>query len=500
VVEAVRLPVSVVAGIVAVAASVTVPSAAEPAPSPPSSVSCPQVGAPAYAGAAASLGLDATGAASPVWSAAVGSPEATEGGLAFVLGNCIVAVDVATGRVAWTSAPIQGGFGLVADGSTLLVSTGVQVGQAPGMVSEVIAGLTAYDPRTGAERWSIGLPDDGQQFPAVLAGGVVVVSQADGSVLGLSEQDGHQLWSDPAPTGCAGGGEMGGLQPDARAIGTVDGTGRAAAAVAYSCPGGGGVADLDAVSGRRLWAWEAPEGWEVDRQRAVTVTTGVPGGDAVAVPISLVPPANAPPTVAPAPGPSRETSIDSPYGDAESEDVVVLDPSSGRPRWDLEDLAGQWVTVVGGAGSLCVATDAGVDCRSALHGTPRWSEGWPGSNASISYPALECLDLSALSTPCIVADGAEMDVVTAAASAPAYPLRPGPPTPAGAFLLTALDMTSGRTVASLTLPSFNNPYSDHGVSLALPPAVVLAAGGLVLVSPQYEETDVVEAFAVPPES
>lgn len=450
-------------------------------------------------GAASSLGLDARGAATPVWSADLGSLSGTQGQLAFAVSGCIVAFDVATGRVAWTTGSNQGGFGLVADGSTLLVTTEVQVGQAPAMVASVISGLTAYDSRTGAERWSVSLPDDGQQFPAALAGGVVVVSEADGSLLGLSEGDGHQLWSDPAPAGCTGG-EMDSLQPNARTIGAVAGTARATVAVAFSCPAGGGVAAVDAASGRRVWGWEAPEGWEVDQQQAVTVTTGVSGGGAVAVSISLVPPANAPPTVAPAPGPSRPTSIDNPYGYAEDEDVVMLDPASGRPRWDLEGLSGQEVTVVGGAGSLCVVTDGGVDCRSALDGTPRWSAGWPGSNASADHPAMECVDLSALSNPCVVAAGGDMDVVTAANSAPAYPLQPGPPTPAGAFFLTELDLTTGRTLASLTLPSFNNLGSDHGVSLALPPAVLLASGGLVLVSPQFEETGVVEAFAFPPVS
>jgi len=155
--------------------------------------------------------------------------------------------------------------------------------------------------------------------------------------------------------------------------------------------------------------------------------------------------------------------------------------------------------VVGGAESLCVVSDAGADCRSALDGAPRWFEGWPGSNASADHPALECVDMSVLSNPCVVAGGAEMLVVTAAASAPAYPPEPGPPTPAGAFFLSALDMTSGRTVASLTLPSFNT-RGDHEVSLAIPPGVLLAFDGLVLVSPEFDGTAVVEAFALPPES
>ena len=62
-------------------------------------------------------------------------------------------------------------------------------------------------------------------------------------------------------------------------------------------------------------------------------------------------------------------------------------------------------------------------------------------------------------------------------------------------MLTALNLATGRTEATLTLPAYN-VESDHAVSLAMPPAVLLAAGGMVLVSPQFEETDVVEAFAL----
>ena len=498
--KAVRFPVAIAAGLLGAAASLTVPSAGQPASGPPFAVTCPQSGAAGNPGAAASLGLDSRGAATPVWSAELWNLEAAADGLAFGAGNCVVGADMATGRVEWTSGSNLGAFGLVADSSTVLVATGVQVGQAPAMEASVIDGLTAYDPRTGAERWSVVLPDDGQQFPAALIGGVVVVSEANGSVLGLSERDGRRLWRDPAPSGCAGG-EMDSISPDARTVGAVAGTGRAAAAVAYSCPGGGGIAEVDAASGQRLRAWEPPEGWAVVQQQAVAVTTGAPGGDAVAVPIDLVAPSNAPPTVAPAPGPSRLTSIASPNGSAPGEDVVMLDPSSGRPRWDLEGLpVSQTVTVVGGAGSLCAVTDVGTDCRAAVDGAPRWSEAWPGSNATVDYPALNCVDLSVLATPCVVASAGRMFVVTATGSAPAYPLQPGPPTPAGAFLLTELELATGRTVASLTLPSFNNPYTDHGVSLFMPPAVLVAAAGLVLVSPQFEDTGVVEAFAFPPES
>ena len=63
-------------------------------------------------------------------------------------------------------------------------------------------------------------------------------------------------------------------------------------------------------------------------------------------------------------------------------------------------------------------------------------------------------------------------------------------------MITALDLATGRTVATLPLPSFK-AQSDHAVSLALPPAVLAVADGKVLVSPQTHETYVVQAFVIP---
>jgi outer membrane protein assembly factor BamB len=420
-------------------------------------------------------------------------------GTAFEAGGCIVAVDVASGRVDWVTGPGRGGFGVIADGSTVLAATGGLVGGAGGALSaELINGLVAYDPGTGVERWHVALPVDGQQLPAVLTGGVVVVSEAGGALLGLSEQDGHRLWSDSPPAGCVNG-FLEDLQPDAKVIGPGPVRGSdATAAVAYGCPGGGGVDEVDAATGTLLWAWPVPEGWVVDQQQAVTVTAGLPGGDVVAGPIDLMGSAVAPPVTAPAPGPSRSTNIGNVMGDSADNDVVMLDAATGQPRWDLEGLPGQALAVVSGAGSLCVVTDAGADCRAALDGAPRWSIYWPGRNASSTYPPLTCVDLgAALGQPCVVSKGGRMYVVTATDSAPAYPPQPGPPMAAGAFVLSALDMATGRALASLTLPSFANPGTDHAVSIGLPPGVLLAADGLVLVSPQFDETGVVETFTAP---
>jgi hypothetical protein len=57
-------------------------------------------------------------------------------------------------------------------------------------------------------------------------------------------------------------------------------------------------------------------------------------------------------------------------------------------------------------------------------------------------------------------------------------------------------MATGATLASLPLPAYSISGASS-VSLSSPPAVPLVAGGLILVAPHFQETDVVEAFAGP---
>ncbi len=452
----------------------------------------------AFSGAPASLGLDARGAAMPVWSAAIGRPSVVVGGTAYgtVGGQCIVATDVATGRVDWTAAPTSDHpelFGVIADRSIVLAATGVSVGQAPAAVFPVVDQLTAYETNTGHPLWDVVFPNDGQALPALLTGSVVVVSEADGSLIGLRERDGQQLWHDPAPDGCTSY-AMDATLPNAAVIGAGTAAGASVAVIANACPDGGSFAAIDPSSGVTRWTWRAPEGWEVEPQMSATVDTGTAGGDIIAAPISLIPRANAPSHVATAPGPSYPTKLPNPYGYSETSDEVVLGLSTGRILWDLTGVVGR-LSAVGGAGNLCVLTDLGADCRAAVDGTSRWSTTWPGANATATYPALSCIDLETTAQPCAASSNGLLYLALATDSAPAYPPGPEPPTPSGSFLITALNMSTGQTATTLALPLFDDAHSDHGVSLALPPAVLLAADGLVLVSPQFQETDVVEAFA-----
>ena len=422
--------------------------------SAPSVGACSLSKAPGQAGAPAGLELDATDATAPVWSAQAGRLSVAVGGTAYgteydtaTKTECIVAVELATGGLEWDSPPPAGHpdlFGVVADGSTILAPTGVDVGNAPDLVLPLVNQLVAYDSLTGVVRWTVDIPDDGQGIPAPMLGGVVVVSEADGTLLGLSEGDGHQLWSDSYAFSCAGkGGTVSNIPAGtlAQVLGVL-GAGPDVA-VGYQCTGtgGGGVAAVDAATGGRVWSWPMP-------------------------------------------------------GYSEGTDVVVLDAASGQPLWDLENVAAQVLSVVGGTGSLCVLTAVGADCRAALTGASLWSAYWPGAHASSQNPALDCVDMAAIAQPCAVSVGGLLYVALATDAARGDANPPGPPE-SGIFVLTELDMATGATVASLPLPGFSAGPDGIGVSLESPPAAVEVAVGLVLVSPQFEETDVVEAFAAP---
>jgi outer membrane protein assembly factor BamB len=470
---------------------------AQPASPAVSSLPCPQQTA-SSTGTPATVVSEAHSA--PRWSADVGRPAFVEGTTAYgtAVAHCIVAFELATGDIDWSISPPSGHPVLSAvtgDASIVLAATGVEVGQPPGGVFPAVDELAAYDRPTGVLRWTVAIPNDGQGMPALLTGSVVVVTEADGSVIGLSESDGEQLWRDGAPKGCHGS-STDQLQPNASVVGVGSDRSGTSALIAYACPAGGAVAAIAPSNGAVQWTWRVPAGWDLDAQMATTIDAGTPDGRVAAVPISLVPAAVAPRVVASPPGPVRRTTLSNLYGYSESNDVVVLDTTTGRPLWDLTDVPGQALSVVGGAGSVCGLTDGGADCRSALDGAPRWSATWPGRNASATYPALSCVDQAATTQPCIVSANGVLYVALATSSAPAYPPTPGPPSPSGTFLITALNLATGTTIATLPLPAFAN-RSDHAVSLALPPAILAVADGVVLVSPQFQGTDVVQAFTQP---
>ena len=408
-----------------------------------------------------------------------------------------MAFDVATGRPDWAVAPPADHpnlFDIVADATTVLAATGEAEAPGPGLNAPLISELVAYSSATGRERWSVTIPDDGQKIPALLTGSTVVVSQEDGTLLGLSEQTGHQLWRDRAQRGCPDDMPPG-FQPNAVVIGLGPPVDGAPTAIVLTCEGGSMVG-VDAANGAMRWTWEAPAGWNLEPQFSNTVDVGTPGGVAVAAFIGLIPPANAPKRIAAPPGPLRPTRIDNVYGVEDSGDMVVLDGLTGRVRWDLTGVAGS-VSPVGGAGSICVVTEVGIDCRRAADGSPQWATSWVAKNASQQWPALGCMSLAGGAQPCAISAGDLLYVALPTASTPAYRPLPGPQSAPGTFVLTSLQLDTGKVVARLPLPAFLDSQSSIAISLASPPGVLAVGDGLVLVTPEYAGTDAVEAFATP---
>jgi outer membrane protein assembly factor BamB len=491
---------SIVAGF-ALAASLAVAACGGQSPGTVlSAVSCSVPRLNAVSSAAATPAAKSLGIAAPVWSGAIGRPSTVVGGTAYGTGpdgRCTMAFDVATALPDWTVAPPADHpnlFDVVADATTVLAAIGHDVGQPPGLVAPLINGLAAYDSATGRERWSVTIPDDGQKIPALLTGSTVVVSEEDGTLLGLSEQTGHQLWRDRAQRGCPDDMPPG-FQPNAVVIGLgppVDGT---PTAIVLTCEGGSMLA-VDAANGATQWTWEVPAGWNLEPQLSNTVDAGTPGGVAVAAFIGLIPPANAPKRIAAPPGPLRPTRIGNVYGLEAGGDMVVLDGLTGRVRWDLTGVAGS-VLPVGGAGSICVVTDSGIDCRRATDGSPQWATTWVAKNASQQWPALGCMSLAGGAQPCVITAGDLLYVALPTASTPAYRPLPGPPSPPGTFVLTSLRLDTGKVMTRLPLPAFVDSQSSIAISLASPPGVLAVGDGLALVTPEYAEADDVQAFAMP---
>jgi len=492
-------------GLVAVVISFLAGCGSQPLPASLPAGGCTIPDSSPYRGAAAALGLDAQGATAPVWSARTGNALAVEGDWSFGIDYvddsgtaCVVATNLASGRIQWAAKPPADHpslLGLIADSTTILAAVGNQFGQAPAFVADFTTGLAAYDPATGTPRWKFSFPQDSQTVPAVLAGGVVVVTEADGTVVGLDESDGQQLWKNPARGTCPEW--QAALGPEAVPVGplTLSGTGQTVAVVGYGCLTAGGVEALNPEDGSTVWNWAVPEGWSLNTQMLTTVDTGPPTGDVPVVPISLVPAANAPPVTAPDPSPAVPTVIDNPYDPSQANDVVVLDSATGQPLWDLKGAAGQAIAAVGGVGSLCILTDSGADCRTAGDGAPRWSYYWPGNGASGTFPPLECIDRAVISQSCAISADGHLYVALATDAAPADDNPETLPPRAGLFDLTELDLVSGAQLSRIPLPAYDDP-DGIGVCLAGPPAVLQVSDGLALVSPQFQEGDVIEAFHV----
>lgn len=464
------------------AGSPTLPAAGLVAPASPASQRCPAAGALARAGAARQLGLNSVGAATPRWSTRIGLPSAIEGGTVFGIdGECLVATTIASGTVRWVASTRHDDYvgGVAADATSVLASTG-RVTKLGVVFAPIVNGLAVYDPGDGALRWRVSLAEDGQGLPAVLADGLVVVSQADGVVVGLSEATGILRWQDPPPPGCLVSSIP--LQPPVTVLGSGP-----VVAVGYPCETGPIVVGISPQTGTVRWTWSPPFSFSLYNQASVELTDSDGDASDGVVAVVLDGPSGA--AAGPTGAALAHTTVLAARG-APRKDTVILDLATGRPRWELDGTTDG--VMVGGSSRLCQVSKAGIDCRDSTDGTASWSWSPPVSTALAAplapvmkpIPGIVCANGEIyLAAPTSTTPG---DVDTPRGDIPALPVR---------FVLTGFDLTDGRIAQQLPLPAFNGGSLGIEVSLAAPPGVTAAGDGMVLVSPQLHENDIIEAFA-----
>lgn len=467
---------------------------------------CPKPGSRARPGAPATLGLSSLGATAPLWSATYGTPLAIQGSLAFVGSPCLAAISAPTGAVVWVDRNSSQLGWLAADRSVLLAARMVTLGRGNEFVAAWVDGLEALGPANGHPLWEVSFAPDEQQMPAVLAGGTVVVTLDNGTVEGLSETTGHRIWEDPRPAACRGTGGPG--TPLAAPVGLglpATKASGATAVVSYICQDTAGssvssIASIDARTGARAWTWRVPDEWQLQWQPTTSVASGGVGrAGVVAVVLGPAPSLDGTtPSGATGAAPARRTTLADRY-DTGPSDIVVLDVANGRPLWELDDLPTPFAAV-GGEGSVCALTEVGADCRSAADGAQRWARYWPSAGASAAFPALDSIAQAGAGED----DGAVVagDRLYVALSTGAAPPDAGPPSgdiPAlpVRFDVQGIDLATGRVLLRLPLPAYNGGDDSVEVSLNSPPAPLLVPGSTLLVSPQLDGSDVVEAFHLP---
>jgi outer membrane protein assembly factor BamB len=406
------------------------------------------------ADAPADLGLTVGTASPPAWSARLGAVAAVVAGqiVSATGGDCVRSADARTGTPEWSWAPSDAGpvMGVLATRRLVLVATGHTHGQAPAAVLDVTDALVALDPRTGRQRWSRSIEPDGQTVPAVIEGGTVVVATGDGTVLGLDVATGRRRWSDQVVPGC--GTPVDFPEPAAMVL-----PGGPAATVLARCHGQQ-LVRIVPRSGAVRWRVMLPGGDPVDGQLPVATSGGVLGVLTGQVDV-------------------RRASLR----------LLGIDARTGRLRWQAGGLvAGEGQGVYGGADRLCLLSSSGADCRRAGTGATVWHTG-----VQVAPPAA---GFDPRRTGVVAAAGRLYVVVPTAAAASIPRGSTTYRSPPGVFRLQVLSLASGRVIEDHPLPAYYGGAGGVVVSRGVPPGVLAVGPHLVLVSPQLDETDVVEAL------
>jgi outer membrane protein assembly factor BamB len=452
--------------LVATACAQVSPSPSVPGASPASRVNtvsrCPLAPVIPRKGAPAPLGLNAHGIAPPRWSAVIGAVGAVDGQTAFTNNGCVLAVNIATGRPLWSwLAPGHPGVMAVTENQGIvLVATGHYQGTAPAAVFRLIDHITALDATTGQQLWTLALTGhgDGQWMPAAIASGVAIVTEADGTVEGLDARTGTLRWADPIPSTCHPTG-----QDPVASIFTAE------PIVGYQCATGAVLTALTPATGAARWTWQAPSGWSFDLPPEAASTGGVTA------------------LVADGPGhtavPRQSTWTLGPQG-YDPVQVVAIDDTTGHPVWELDGVDAA-AGVYASDGQICAASWYGAQCLAARTGAESWQ--W--------RPVLTPDDEPGGGVNAAAAAGGRLyDIAPTSAAARISSQSTTQRSAPGTFILQARDITTGRLISTRLLPSYYAGDSGVVVSVDTPPVVAATGGPMVLVAPEYGESDVVEAF------
>jgi outer membrane protein assembly factor BamB len=433
----------------------------------PSGASCSR---PSVSKGVVARGLEVGQADSPKWSGEVSAALAVAGTRAFSDsgGACVSEIDASSGAAGWSWA--AGGsaivMGAVATEDAVVVATGHSHGTAPAAVMPATDRVVGLDPRTGVRRWSVEVGQDGQSVPAVVSDGSAIIAKADGSLLGVDAVTGRSEWVVPAPAGCTSSKAL--TSPDV-AVNLLPGVG--GAIVDYHCDGPERLVQLDASSGAARWTRSLPDGWAVQYQSPAASDATVLGvlvsGNGAAI------------------APLRSSSHDV-SATTGTVSLIALNAATGAPLWQVDGISSA-AGAYSGAGRLCTASGSGATCYAEASGAQSWQR---ASSAPPSSSGLSSFGDG------VVAENGLLHVVEATAAATSIPpesttYRAAP----GTFVLETIDMSTGRVLDSRALPAFDGGPDQVDVSPDSPPGVVGAADGVTLVSPQLDETTVIEAFA-----
>jgi len=436
---------------------------------------CSSTNIHSVAGASPALGLTSAAGASPVWSGRTGWIAATSETESFSVENgCVLAFTVSDGQQQWSWSDQKHPYvgGAIADNAIAVVATGNDVGTGPADAYPVVDHLVGLDAATGRELWSRPLANDGQSIPAVFAGADVVVSLADGAVLAIDPTTGATAWSDPAPASCHLG------PPNGPSVDAAVVAGGPSATVEYNCLTGvdhvnnndNMVAELNPANGTMEWSWQ-PGGLSLEYQSSVASSDGV---------IAVVDAGGSGSEV-----PGTEWGL-GPTG-YQTYEVVGIDQTDGRPLWKLTTVPTD-AAVYAGPAQLCVVSQFGVSCRAARTGAQTWE--WrpvvvPASGAMPMMGNAPADDggILYLIAPTVAAARIDTGSTTQ---------RSGP----GIFRLVAVNLAGGAVTLSIPLPAFYGGPDGVVVSLISPPGVEAVSDGTVIISPQFHETDITEAFKV----